>query len=130
MSVEVCICNQSRGIICWHCFRQSFGLPPLELKTNNKRVFIKTPLDHIKYNSHIPKPGMKFGKLTAIDRRSSYSKTYWKCMCDCGKEVRRVSRLDLLNGIVNQCRDCDNKSRITDIFDNSTIVPLHVLENQ
>jgi len=83
-----------------------------------------------KYNSHIPKPNMRFGKLTTISRRKGYSKTYWICKCDCGNEMRKVARLDLLNDIITQCHTCNKKTMIENVLNNSVLIPLNELSNQ
>lgn len=103
-----CKCDEEKGIWCIPCLRESLGLPPQKLpKPKKKSTFVKSPHDHIKYNSHLIKPGMRFGKLTTI-RNAQYPKNgrvRWSCLCDCGKEVR-VSRIDLLENITTECRDC------------------------
>ena len=48
--------------------------------------------------------GMKFGRLTVIEKveRQSKKKSYWKCVCDCGKEVEVYSN-NLLCGHTKSC---------------------------
>jgi len=55
---------------------------------------------------------MKFGKLTTINKyhKLSNHRVYWICLCDCNDEKSvKVSRLDLLNGVALDCRDCRRK---------------------
>lgn len=49
--------------------------------------------------------GRKFGKLTALERDDSKqirNKTYWKCICDCGK-ITYVQTAMLNNGNTSSC---------------------------
>lgn len=48
--------------------------------------------------------GMRFGRLTVISRaiRPNKKKSYWKCVCDCGKEVE-VYIHNLLYGTTKSC---------------------------
>lgn len=47
--------------------------------------------------------GMKFGRLTVIERaESKFGKTYWKCLCDCGN-VTVVRKDRLKNGYTKSC---------------------------
>lgn len=49
--------------------------------------------------------GMKFGRLTAIertDRTDEFYTTFWKCKCDCGKELE-VRTSDLIKGHTKSC---------------------------
>lgn len=46
--------------------------------------------------------GTTFGRLKVIEPVKRGKKTYWKCICECGKEV--VVRIDLLrNGDIKSC---------------------------
>lgn len=51
------------------------------------------------------KPGMKFGKLTAVARSgvSPHKKALWKCRCDCGKIVNYVVAGNLVSGGSKSC---------------------------
>lgn len=59
--------------------------------------------------------GQKFGRLTVIEfSHIEKRKTYWKCRCDCGKEI--ITRADgLKNGHTSSC-GCYNK----EILQNAT----------
>ena len=47
--------------------------------------------------------GNRYGRLVALDRAPNRGKiTYWKCVCDCGKEVV-VRTADLKNGQTRSC---------------------------
>lgn len=48
--------------------------------------------------------GIKFGKLTVIERstNSKSGKARWRCVCDCGKETVSVSS-NLVNGMSTTC---------------------------
>lgn len=47
--------------------------------------------------------GQKFGRLTVVERAPSRKgKTYWKCLCDCGK-YREVQTRHLRNGKIRSC---------------------------
>ena len=75
-------------------------------------VEVQVSLDRFKFDSHILKKGTRFGKLVTLYKIGIHNdRVQWKCICDCGNE-RRVSRLDLLNGIKVQCRDCNIKIKI------------------
>lgn len=49
--------------------------------------------------------GMRFGRLTVIERVKSTGFAVWLCRCDCGGEIE-VMRRDLTSGAVTHCRDC------------------------
>lgn len=57
-----------------------------------------------KRNSLIDITGQKFGRLTVIglDDERSVRKTYWMCLCDCGK-MKSVRSDCLKNGTVTSC---------------------------
>lgn len=47
--------------------------------------------------------GQKFGRLTVIEQAlSRKGKTYWKCLCDCGK-YKEVQTRHLRNGKIRSC---------------------------
>lgn len=47
--------------------------------------------------------GQKFGRLTVIEQAPSRKgKTYWKCLCDCGK-YKEVQTRHLRNGKIRSC---------------------------
>ena len=60
--------------------------------------------DTQKENNDLKILGKKFGKLTIIERDTSYAsdKIYYKCLCDCGKSVS-IRRTDLLSGKKSDC---------------------------
>lgn len=60
--------------------------------------------DTQKENNDLKILGKKFGKLTVIERDTSYStdKIYYKCLCDCGKSIS-IRRTDLLSGKKSDC---------------------------
>lgn len=91
---------------------------------------IKSSQDHIKYNSHLVKTGMIFGKLTVIYRAGNYrGLSAWKCLCDCGKR-QRILRTDLINSLKTQCYDCDKKDKVKSYLENSTIISPRELDKK
>lgn len=58
--------------------------------------------------------GMKFGKLTVIEKdleRSKKSATYWKCQCECGN-ITSVNSSKLKNGYTKSCGCLRNKPSV------------------
>lgn len=57
--------------------------------------------------------GMKFGKLTAIERaeNDNNGRAKWRCMCDCGNEATVLGKL-LRNGHTKSC-GCLNKEVVS-----------------
>lgn len=129
MSVEVpCFCRV--GVVCVSCLRKGFGLPPLFLP-EKRHMKIRKPVDPIVYNSHIMKPGLKFGRLTTLRRIEGYRNglVIWMCLCDCGREAR-VKRVDLLRGVKIECRHCSRITAGQAIIDSSKIVSIDELSKQ
>ena len=61
--------------------------------------------------------GKKFGKLTVIERDTSYrnDKIYYKCLCECGNFIS-VRRTQLLSEEILDCGCTDNRyKRFLDI---------------
>ncbi len=63
--------------------------------------------NHKKYDSHIIKAGMKFGKLITIKKRDRIrdGSVVWLCKCDCENTIS-IRRVDLLFGKITQCHSC------------------------
>ena len=59
--------------------------------------------------------GMKFGRLTVIERRGSdkHKKALWLCKCDCGNEVI-VRGSNLKDGFTTSC-GCHQKDKVREI---------------
>jgi very-short-patch-repair endonuclease len=57
--------------------------------------------------------GQRFGKLLLIERLPNYKngKTYYRCVCDCGKEVIIYS-YDITSGKRNKCKTCSEEERV------------------
>jgi len=76
------------------------------------------------------KPGMKFNRLTIIERVSRdhkenpYQYAAWKCQCECGK-INYVSTYNLINGVVKSCGCL--RSEINKKVGKKSIVKLHTL---
>lgn len=78
--------------------------------------------------------GKRFGRLTVLEYagkkrkvtdRSKTTITYWKCQCDCGKEVV-VGQPELQNGDTQSC-GCLQRERSTeslDLYDNTSVAIL------
>jgi hypothetical protein len=64
----------------------------------------------------IDKTGMKFGRVTVIERDGNRGgmigkgPVMWKCRCDCG-EICRISTGDLTNGRQKGCRSCGKQAQ-------------------
>jgi hypothetical protein len=89
-------------------------------------------IEDIKYNSHILKADMKFGKLTTVRRASTYSRfatSDWICTCDCGQRVK-ARRLDLLSGKKTECYYCRRNTSVQNILNTSSFVDIEELRNQ
>lgn len=67
-----------------------------------------------------PKPGKKYNSLTVIEEAPSkprtypngkvYSRRFWKCKCDCGREAV-VAQDHLIGGHTSSCGYCTKKKR-------------------
>ena len=58
--------------------------------------------------------GMKFGKLTVIEKdleRSKKGVAYWKCQCECGN-ITSVNSSKLKNGYTKSCGCLRNKPSV------------------
>lgn len=79
----------------------------------------------IKRNQNIT--GMKFGKLTVLERDYEYEQThgtnssYWKCQCDCGK-IKTIRRASLINGDTQSCGCMRAKDLIGQKFGRLTVI--------
>ena len=63
----------------------------------------------------IDETGNKYGLLTVIDRAPSKNKkTYWRCICDCGRE-HIVNASNLRTGAVKSCGQCIYNNKKQDL---------------
>jgi hypothetical protein len=66
--------------------------------------------------------GLRFGKLTVIERDSTISSAaaYWRCKCDCGKE-KSIRGQSLRSGLVIDC-GCGKADRIRSNIDTTSMI--------